>query len=1004
MEKKTLVRIVCAILVGIMVLGLIPAAVFAAAGDTLYLQPSSNWCNDSARFAAYFFGTDGEAWNNMTDSDGDGVFECTIPGNFESVIFCRMNPDSTENNWNDGVKWNQTADLTIPTDGKNCFTCTEGTWDNDSGSWSTIEVDDNGCDHSYDAGSVTTAATCTTAGVKTYTCTLCGATKTEAISATGHSYADGVCSVCGVAETEDRVIYFVNSDNWSAVYAYSWTDSTKQLGEWPGTAMTLVEGETTLYSITVPADTANIIFNDGNGTQTSDLTLSSEYNCYNYTNGWDLIVTCDHAYIEEITTAATCETAGVKTFTCGECGDSYTEAIAALGHSYVDGVCETCGKKEPCTEHSWDEGTVTTVATCTTDGVKTFACANCDETKTETIAALGHSYVDGVCSVCGMVETCDVHSWDEGVVIEEKTCWMPGTKLVTCTKCGATEEQIIYPGHDLYDGEITVQPTCTTSGSMKRPCYNCSAVYSKTIPALGHDYVAGETVAPTCTVDGYTVYGCSRCDKTENRDIVYHTGHNWNGNTCTVCGTTCNHTLVDGICSACGYGGPAFVNGYYEIANAAQLKWFADQVNGGDNAINGKLIADIDLENTTWTAIGYYCTGGDADDSLYYKGIFDGNGYTVSNFTVAGDDSVGLFGYTEIGTIKNLGVINATATGANAGAIVGYNATATVINCYAINCTITGYTTNAIALNSRRVYVGAVAGQGSGYVYNCYAVNCTIIDKTGDMTVPEGETYTPWHEFLSAPVGGNGSSISNNYYYNVSGTFYSTAGATEVSAAQMSSGEVAYKLQGSQAEAVWGQAIGSDAYPVIFGKTVYLENGAYINKADCNHSYSSVVTAPTCTTAGYTTYTCTVCGDSYTGNVVAALGHSWTDATCTAPKTCSICGATEGEALGHEAYTYAYADGVHTLTCTKCGEATTMTASDSKQFKINSAAPVLSDDIVLKYRVTVPAGFENAYMVFELNGEKLVVTDYTVESDGKLCFAFPGLNPQKMGDAINAYL
>ena len=137
---------------------------------------------------------------------------------------------------------------------------------------------------------------------------------------------------------------------------------------------------------------------------------------------------------------------------------------------------------------------------------------------------------------------------------------------------------------------------------------------------------------------------------------------------------------------------------------------------------------------------------------------------------------------------------------------------------------------------------------------------------------------------------------------------------------------------------------------------------------------------------------------------VPATGHSWVDATCTAPKTCSICGATEGEALGHEAYTYAYADGVHTLTCTVCGEATTMTASDSKQFKINSAAPVLSDDIVLKYRVTVPAGFENAYMVFELNGEKLVVTDYTVESDGKLCFAFPGLNPQKMGDAINAYL
>ena len=54
----------------------------------------------------------------------------------------------------------------------------------------------------------------------------------------------------------------------------------------------------------------------------------------------------EHSYTAAITTAATCTTAGVKTFTC-ECGDSYTEEIPATGHSYVNGVCTVCGAADP---------------------------------------------------------------------------------------------------------------------------------------------------------------------------------------------------------------------------------------------------------------------------------------------------------------------------------------------------------------------------------------------------------------------------------------------------------------------------------------------------------------------------------------------------------------------------------------------------------------------------------------------------------------------------------
>lgn len=52
-----------------------------------------------------------------------------------------------------------------------------------------------------------------------------------------------------------------------------------------------------------------------------------------------------HIYTSEITTAATCTTAGVRTYTCS-CGDTYTETIPAIGHTYVDGVCSVCGAED----------------------------------------------------------------------------------------------------------------------------------------------------------------------------------------------------------------------------------------------------------------------------------------------------------------------------------------------------------------------------------------------------------------------------------------------------------------------------------------------------------------------------------------------------------------------------------------------------------------------------------------------------------------------------------
>jgi len=103
-----------------------------SSANIIYLKPNSNWKQDNARFAAYFFGN-GEKWISMVAEGDNGVYKCEIPEGFPNVIFCRMIPSTIENNWNN--KWNQTADLTIPTNGNNLYTVAEGSWD--SGTWST---------------------------------------------------------------------------------------------------------------------------------------------------------------------------------------------------------------------------------------------------------------------------------------------------------------------------------------------------------------------------------------------------------------------------------------------------------------------------------------------------------------------------------------------------------------------------------------------------------------------------------------------------------------------------------------------------------------------------------------------------------------------------------------------------------------------------------------------------------------------------------------------------
>ena len=107
--------------------------------------------------------------------------------------------------------------------------------------------------------------------------------------------------------------------------------------------------------------------------------------------------------------------------------------------------------------------------------------------------------------------------------------------------------------------------------------------------------------------------------------------------------------------------------------------------------------------------------------------------------------------------------------------------------------------------------------------------------------------------------------------------------------------------------------------------------------AKADHTYEAVVTAPTCTNNGYTTHTCSVCGDSYVDSIVPATGHSY-DAVVTAPTctnagytthTCSVCGDSYVDSIvpatGHSYEAVVTAPtcdkmGYTTYTCSVCGD------------------------------------------------------------------------------------
>ncbi len=227
--------------------------------------------------------------------------------------------------------------------------------------------------------------------------------------------------------------------------------------------------------------------------------------------------------------------------------DSAVEPTCTAPGKTEGAHCSVCGtvikaqEEIPAKGHSWDAGVITTAATCENAGVKTYTCTVCNATKTEVLNATGHTPVDvaeqpatcteaghtaGVkCSVCGATISGieEIPATGHTEVIDAAvaaTCTEPGkTEGKHCSVCNevlVAQKEIPAKGHTEVVDEA-VAATCTTPGKTEgKHCSVCNEVLvaQEEIPAKGHTEVIDEAVAATCTESGKTEgKHCSVCNE-----------------------------------------------------------------------------------------------------------------------------------------------------------------------------------------------------------------------------------------------------------------------------------------------------------------------------------------------------------------------------------------------------------------------------------------------------------------------------------------------------------
>ena len=267
---------------------------------------------------------------------------------------------------------------------------------------------------------------------------------------------------------------------------------------------------------------------------------------------------------------------------------------------------------------------------------------------------------------------------------------------------------------------------------------------------------------------------------------------------------------------------PQASDGYYELDSYEDLVWFQQYVDAGNLEINARLTADIvanenllndkgSLNGTPsniWTPIGRnfrFATNS-------YNGTLDGAGHSITGlffYDNKGAGYYGLFAKMGRGTVKNLAIVDSFFGGVNksnyVGTFVGEGYAVNLENCYS-NATIVG-----------SIYCGGIVGETRGTISNCLYNGKIIAEGKSNAIASDYKSY---------------GKLTNCYYNENCGL--SSDRATAVTAAQLSSGEVAYLLNGDQSAIAWYQNVDKgekDNVPTLNSAhyTVFKNSNGYSN-------------------------------------------------------------------------------------------------------------------------------------------------------------------------------
>lgn len=599
-------------------------------------------------------------------------------------------------------------------------------------------------------------------------------------------------------------------------------------------------------------------------------------------------------------------------------------------------VVLTSEAPQPC---QWDEGVVTTEPTCTTAGVKTFSCSVHGETRTEELPALGHTFgADGACIRCGEKDPA-IPTQDEsgvyGIASEKQLQWFAAkvnggdtaisgklTANIELTEAWTPMGSQKQPFTGSFDGDgHSITGMSITFDSNDK---------SVGAPYLGlFGYVKG-TADKKAEIKNLMLSG--KLDITENyrNSFAYSGGLVGGAEYVSFTDITTNVAVTAKKGSA-----PypwSYVGGFAGTVKNAD---FLRCVNNGTVTTDGDYVSGFAAksETTTYTS----CVNNGAITGRTKIGGFGGavkstktvDSYNTGTIGLAayngGNQGIGgLFGEMGYGSTLtrcyNTGAVTGDCYVGGLVGSVGSGSDAANGPSYIVD----SYNSGSITGHSDKNYcgIGGLVGKldasssrvyEQSYVHNCYNTG-TVTDlglKTaGNPGAAIGVMHADYSEGSYLEV--------KDVYYRACGleglgmmvysTMHDPSVFVEMSAEAMKASGFVTKLGASfKADGTCMQKV-NGGYPILLWQK--------LAEGQSEHTLEkTTVVDPTCTEQGYTIYTCTACGETVKADFVPANGHSYEESvvapTCEKDgytnHVCSVCGdsyvADYVDAAGHDCET-----------------------------------------------------------------------------------------------------